>query len=84
MTTRESLHAMLDELPEELLGLAEQRLASVQWLSENPAVRASLEAPEDDEPLTRAEEEMLERSKDDFASGRWVTTEELRRLLESQ
>ena len=46
MTTREALHALIDELPDEALGLAEASLRSVR------ARELLTNAPWDDEPFT--------------------------------
>lgn len=82
MTTRESLHAMLDELPDE-------ELKQLQvWLEAQRERRAFVEmlekAPYDEEPLTEAEVEALERSKDDFSNGRWVPHEDVERMIADQ
>ena len=48
MTSHQALHQLLDELPEELLSMAEERLAV---LRDDPFLRSLMAAPVDDEPL---------------------------------
>lgn len=77
MTTRESLHAMLDELPEEEL----ERLEA--WLEAQRERRAFVEmlenAPYDDEPETEAEREAVRRSLGD--DGRRVDHSDVERMF---
>ena len=77
MTTRESLHAMLDELPEEEL----ERLEA--WLEAQRERRAFVEmlenAPYDDEPETEAAREAVRRSLGD--DGRRVDHSDVERMF---
>jgi hypothetical protein len=81
MTTRESLHHLIDELPECALGEAERSLSPLRTLEDDPVLRALLEAPEDDEPLTPEEEAAIEVAREDVRAGRTVSHEEARRIL---
>ena len=80
MTTRETLHKMVDLLPESEWGAArwvlEERLAK-----HDPVLRAFLNAPEDDEPETEEERAVVEEAYEELKSGRVVSDEELKREL---
>lgn len=60
--TRERLHELLDELPENLLDDVEA--AIVAWAA--PPFRPIAEAPEDDEPLTDADLEAIRAGRDAY------------------
>ena len=76
---RERLHALVDALPEDELAEAEQLLES--FASADPALRAALIAPIDDEPVTAGEIAAIERAKREIALGEYVTDEELDAIL---
>ena len=67
-TTREQLHAMIDDLPAEQFDAARHAL----W---------ELSIPEDDEPVTDEDVESIRESKDAYARGEYVTNEEMKRRL---
>ncbi|HWP27924.1 MAG TPA: hypothetical protein VNM50_00135 [Chloroflexota bacterium] len=73
MTTREALHALLDSLPDELLPLAEERLAA---LRDDSFLRFMMAAPVDDEPLTAEEEALIQEGEAEIARGEVVPWEE--------
>ena len=82
MTTqprRASLHALVDALPERDLADAEQLLES--FAQADPALRAALLAPVDDEPLSAAEIASIEQARAEIARGEYVTDDELDALL---
>jgi predicted transcriptional regulator len=82
MTTpprRASLHALVDALPERDLADAEQLLQS--FAQADPALRAALLAPVDDEPLRTAEIASIEQAHAEIARGEYVTDDELDILL---
>ncbi len=60
--TRERLHELLDELPENLLDDVE---AAIVALAE-PPFRPLAEAPEDDEPLTDADIKAIREGRDAY------------------
>ncbi len=80
MTTRETLHKMVDLLPESeweaVYRVLEERLAK-----HDPVLRAFLNAPEDDEPETEEERAAVEEAYEALARGEVVSDEELRREL---
>jgi hypothetical protein len=75
MLTREALHRLVDELPDDAIDAAGRSLVA---LRASPMARAVAIAPEDDEPLTRDEALLLdERSK----SPGVASADEVRRAL---
>ena len=59
-TTRDLVHHLIDELPDALLEEAARRLTD---LRDDRFLRAFLEAPEDDEPLTEEDIAAIEEGK---------------------
>jgi hypothetical protein len=78
MTTRAALHALLDTLPDELLPVAEERLAA---LRDDPFLRFMMTAPVDDEPLTPEEEALIEEGAAEIARGEAIPWEEAKARL---
>ena len=76
---REKIHALVDALPEGELADVEQLLES--FATADPALRAALRAPIDDEPLSVAEITSIERSKQEIARGDYVTDDDLDAFL---
>lgn len=74
MTTKEALHRLIDELPDEQ---AERLLHGIS----DPVLRARAYAPDDDEPETAEEAEAVAEGLADLEHGDVVTTEQLRRSL---
>lgn len=74
MTTKEALHRLIEELPEDQ---AERLLRVI----EDPVARSLELAPLDDEALTPEEEAALQEGRDALARGETLTTEQLRREL---
>jgi hypothetical protein len=76
-TTRERLHAILDELPDDMLDAVE---AAISDLTE-PPYRPLSEAPDDDEPLTDEDLEAIREGREEYARGESITNDELRRKM---
>ena len=76
---RDRLHALVDALPEAELADVEQLLES--FTSADPALRAALLAPVDDEPLPGDEIASIERSKREIARGEYVADDDLDHFL---
>ena len=74
MTTKEALHRLIDELPDDQ---AEQLLLGIS----DPVLRARALAPVDDEPGTPEEAAAVAEGIADLERGDVLTTEQLRREL---
>lgn len=82
MTTKATLHHLVDELPESELETAAQFLERLRDNREYDPVRRALdEAPEDDEPLTPEDEAAIEESRAQYRRGEYVSAEEAKREL---
>jgi hypothetical protein len=79
MTTKETLHHLIDELPDDALPAAERYLESPR---DDPVLRAFAEAPEDDEPLTPEEIAAIDEAKAELAAGDLVPWEEVKARLD--
>jgi predicted transcriptional regulator len=77
MTTKESLHRLIDHLPERELEAIHRFAGHVRFSSEHPAMRAILSAPLDDEPETPEEAEAVREGLADLAAGRVIPDADL-------
>jgi hypothetical protein len=77
--TRATLHALIDTLPDDELTEASRLLAALH--EPNPALRASLLAPLDDEPFTDEERKAVEAAEAAYARGEGVDGEDVRREI---
>ena len=80
MPMRETLHQLIDELPESELATAERFLHYLRATAD-PVLRALLEAPLDDEPETDDERQAVHEAREELARGEVRTLEEVRREL---
>jgi hypothetical protein len=79
MTTKERLHALVDELSEPA---AKRALRLVEKEHADPVIAAFRDAPEDDEPWTKEDEAaMAEVRADDAAGVPAIPLEEIEREL---
>lgn len=76
MTTRESLHALIDELPEEELPLAEARLRGLD--THDPAG-----IPYDDEPFTDEDAKVSAERWAAYRRGEFVSMAEARKQFDA-
>lgn len=76
-TTRERLHELLDELPEDMLDDAEAAIAALSV----PPYRPPSEAPEDDEPITDEEEEAIQLGLEEFRRGETIPHDQAMREI---
>ncbi len=80
MPSRDSLHRLVDDLPENEISRAERLLEVLKETAEPP--RYTLEnAPEDDEAETPQEAAAVAEAWRDHREGKSLTTEELKRDL---
>jgi hypothetical protein len=77
---RQELHRLVDELRVEDRRTARRYL---QYLCDraDPVLRALLDAPVDDEPVTARDAALLDEAHEDIASGQTSSHDEARRLL---
>lgn len=68
-----------EKLLERVTGLSEEEAAETLRLLEDPVVAAFRDTPEDDEPWTEADEAAVREADADFAAGRTVSHEEIKR-----
>ena len=81
MAKRDTLHRLIDELPESELAAAESFLYYLR-VTADPVLRALLEARPDDEPETDEERRAVQEAREDLARGEVRTLEDVRRELE--
>ena len=77
-TTPALVHHLIDELPDALLEEAARRLTD---LRDDQFLRAFLEAPEDDEPLTAEDIAAIEDGKAEIARGEVSDWEDVKRRI---
>jgi hypothetical protein len=80
MPMRDTLHRLVDELPESELAAAACFLNYLR-VTADPLLRALREAPLDDEPETEEERRAVHTAREDLARGEVRTIEEVRREL---
>ena len=74
--SREPLYDLIDRIPEEELPAAKRFL---EYLLVNPAYRAALTAPPDDEPVTEADAAAIARARTEVRLGKVVSHDEILR-----
>jgi hypothetical protein len=72
--SRDTLHDLVDRIPEEELPAAKRFL---EYLAVSPAYRAALSAPPDDEPLTEADVTAIARARDEVRAGKVISHDEI-------
>jgi hypothetical protein len=80
MTTKATLHRIIEELPESELVAAERFLAYLRDMAD-PVRRALLTAPWDDEPETEDERQAVQEAHNELARGEVYPLDEVRREL---
>ncbi|MBI3972803.1 MAG: hypothetical protein HY332_16120 [Chloroflexi bacterium] len=81
MTAKETLHRLVDELPDEKAPAAEQLLEGLRDGEVDPMLVASLTAPLDDEPTTPDEDAGASEAREQYRGGDFVSAEHAKRLL---
>jgi hypothetical protein len=81
MPMRDTLHQLIDELPESELATAERFLNYLRATAD-PVLRTLLEAPLDDEPETDEERHAVQKAREELVRGEVRTLEEVRRELD--
>ena len=80
MTSKATLHRLIEELPESELVAAERFLAYLRDLAD-PVRRALLTAPWDDEPETEEERQAVEEARAELARGEKIPDADLWKRL---
>ncbi len=81
MTIKEDLHRLVDALPEQELHAALRYMEYLRDVGSDEFVRALMEAPEDDEPLTADEAEGADEAWQEYLRGEARPWEEVRKEL---
>ena len=75
---KERLYRLIERIPEDEVHTAERFLEYLAS-SDDPVMRALMNAPEDDEAVTPEEEEAVREALEDVAAGRMHSLEEVKR-----
>ncbi len=78
MSTKETLHRLIDHLPQRELEVVQRFVEDLAAERLHPAVRAILTAPIDDEPLTPEEEAAFEEGLAALEAGDVIRDDQLR------
>ncbi len=81
MTIQEHLHQLVDALPEKELHAALRFMEYLRDVGDDPFVKALMDAPEDDEPITAEEAEGADEAWQEYLRGEAITAEEAKREL---
>ncbi len=81
MTNKYDLHRLVDALPEQELHAAMRYMEYLRDVGSDEFVRALMEAPEDDEPITAEEAEGADEAWQEYLRGEAITAEEAKREL---
>ena len=81
MTRKQKLHALIEELPPRELIAAERYLTYLRLVAQDPVLRAMVNAPLDDEPLSEDDRAALAEARGEVAAGRLLPHEQARRRL---
>ena len=73
---RDTLHNLVDRIPEEELPAAQRFL---EYLAVSPAYRAALSAAPDDEPVTEGDATAIARAREEVRAGKVVSHAEILR-----
>jgi hypothetical protein len=78
MMTKEALHRLVEELPDDALEAAGRRLAA---LRDDPFLRRLENAPVDDELLADEDRAAIDEARAGYRRGEWVSNAEMKREL---
>ena len=81
MESRQALHALVDELPDDELGAAQRLLEHLREQGDDPLRSVLDAAPWDDEPLAEDDRAAIEEGLAERARGEVVSHEEVERIL---
>ena len=78
MSVKEDLHRLVDGLPDSELLTARRFLEYLQQTNGDPVLRALLDAPDDDEPLTSDDQAALDVAWEEYRRGEGIPDEQLK------
>ena len=81
MTTKEELHKLIDQLPNEELLPAARYLAYLRDMGEDPVARSPAMAPYEEEDPPPGENEAAEEGRQAYLRGEYRSLEEVKRDL---
>ncbi|MGA3117023.1 MAG: hypothetical protein ABSF90_21610 [Syntrophobacteraceae bacterium] len=80
-TPKSELHKLVDALPQEETMIARRFLEFLLAKADDPVLRAFLDAPEDDEPVTEEDLRDIEEGRKAVAEGRVKSWEQVKEEL---
>ena len=80
MSAKEELHILVDRLPEAETSAARRYLEYLLVMAEHPAMRATLDAPPDEDELSEQGKRAIDEGLEDLAQGRIVPDDDARRI----
>lgn len=80
-STKDTLHRLVDELPDSEIRVAERFLQYLRVTSGDLVLCALLEAPLDDEPTTPEEDAGAEQAWQEYLRGQAMSAEDAKRAL---
>ena len=81
MTIQEHLHHLVDTLPEEELHAAVRFMEYLRDVGSDQFLKALMEAPYDDEPISAEEAESADAAWQEYLRGEAISAEEAKREL---
>lgn len=81
---RKDLHELIDALPDSEVPTARRYLRYLRLISTDRVLRAFLDAPEDDEPVTEDDIARLEQAEEEMARGEVETWSQVKRQLKAE
>jgi predicted transcriptional regulator len=84
VTLKEHLHKLVDQLPEAEAPAARRYLEYLLVATTHPAMRATLDAPSDEDELSEQGKRAVEEGLADLAEGRVVSDEDIRRMVHGE
>ncbi len=81
VVTKQDLHQLIDEIPEQEHQAAAKYLQRLRDLVNDPIYKAFMNAPLDDEPVTPEERRLIDEAKAEVARGEVLSWEEAQGLL---
>lgn len=84
VVTKQDLHKLIDEIPEQEHQAAAKYLTRLRDLANDPVYQAFMNAPLDDEPLTDEDIAAIEEAEAEIARGEYFTLEDIRKDLDER